>query len=90
MLKGTDYAARGAAYIFVAIIFFIVYWIAAGPGTYLFLAGKKRKELNWFIFGAWAFAGTAATVLLVKLILHGDAEARHLTVDSEALAGEPS
>ena len=75
MLKGTDFAAKGAAYIFVAILFFIVYWIAAGPGTYLFLAGKKRRELNWFIFGAWAFAGTAVTVLLVKLILHGDANA---------------
>jgi hypothetical protein len=89
MLSGADYASKGAAYIFVAIVFFILYWLGSGPGTYMLLAGKKRKELNWFIFGAWAFAGTAVTVVLVKLILHGDPEARHLSVIRGA-EGQPS
>ena len=89
MLKGTDYASKGAAYVFLAVLFFILYWLAAGPGTYLFLSHKKRKELNWFIFGAWAFVGTALTVLLVRLVLRGDAEVRHLTVVRQVV-GEPA
>ncbi|HET6248415.1 MAG TPA: hypothetical protein VFE47_12005 [Tepidisphaeraceae bacterium] len=89
MNQGTDYASKGAAYVFLAVLFFILYWVAAGPGTYLFLSRKKRKELNWFIFGAWAFAGTALTVLLVRLVLRGDAEIRHLTVVRQVI-GEPA
>ncbi|MDB5291040.1 MAG: hypothetical protein JWL69_2281 [Phycisphaerales bacterium] len=89
MLQGTDYTSKGATYIFLAILFFVVYWVAAGPGTYFFLAGKKRKELNWFAFGAWAFVGTALTVLVVRLLLRGDAEVRHLTV-IRSTPGEPA
>lgn len=89
MLRGTDFPGKGAAYIFLAILFFILYWVAAGPGSYFYLATKKRKELNWFIFGAWAFVGTAITVLLVRLVLRGNAEARHLTV-VRSTPGDPS
>ncbi|MDB5332824.1 MAG: hypothetical protein JWP03_3975 [Phycisphaerales bacterium] len=89
MLQGTDYTSKGATYIFLAILFFVVYWVAAGPGTYFVLAGKKRKELNWFVFGAWAFVGTALTVLVVRLLLRGDAEVRHLTV-VRSTPGEPA
>ncbi|HZL34000.1 MAG TPA: hypothetical protein VFC78_01740 [Tepidisphaeraceae bacterium] len=89
MLKGTDFGAKGAAYIVLAILFFLAYWLAAGPGTYLFLARKKRRELNWFIFGAWAFVGTFITVLVVRLVLRGDAEMMHLTL-ARSTPGEPS
>ncbi len=89
MLKGMDYAAKGAAYISLAIIFFVLYWLAAGPGSYLLLANKKRKELNWFVYGAWAFAGTAVTIVIVRLVLHGQAEARHLSI-IRSVPGEPT
>ncbi|MDB5298834.1 MAG: hypothetical protein JWO87_497 [Phycisphaerales bacterium] len=89
MLQGTDYTSKGATYIFLAILFFVVYWVASGPGTYFFLAGKKRKELNWFVFGAWAFVGTALTVVVVRLLLRGDAEVRHLTI-VRSTPGEPA
>lgn len=78
--RGMDFQGKGAAYVFVAILFFIFYWVAAGPGTYLFLATKKRKEWNWFMFGAWAFAATALTLVLVRLILRGAPEVRHQTI----------
>jgi hypothetical protein len=80
MLRGTDYAGKGAIYITLAILFFVLYWAGSGPVSYLVLRAKKRKEWNWFVFGAWAFVGTAVTVLLVRLVLRGDAEVRHLTV----------
>ena len=89
MLQGTDYTAKAAAYIVLAVVFFLLYWIASGPGTYFFLAGKKRKELNWFIFGAWAFVGTLVTVLVVRLVLRGDAEVRHLSIVRN-VAGQPT
>lgn len=89
MLKGTDYAAKGAAYTSLAVLFFVLYWIAAGPGSYFYLARKKRKELNWIVFGGWAFAALFLTVIIVKLVLRGDPEARHLSVVRQT-PGEPT
>ena len=80
LLRGNDFPGRGAAYVLVAVLFFIVYWIAAGPATYLYLSGRNRKELNWFIFGAWAFVATLLTILVVKIALRGEGEARHLSI----------
>jgi hypothetical protein len=89
MLKGTDFGNRGAAYISLAVLFFILYWVVAGPGTYFFLRNKKRKDLNWFLFGTWAFVGTALTILMVRLVLRGAPDVRHLTIVRQ-VAGEPA
>jgi hypothetical protein len=88
LLRGMDFQAKGAAYIFVAILFFVGYWIVAGPGTYLFLSNKKKRELNWFAFGFWAFVATALTLGVVRLLLRGSAEVRHQTIVRVA-AGQP-
>ena len=61
-------------------MFFIGYWLVAGPGSYLYLAGKRRKELSWMIFAASAVAATALTVLVVKLVLRGSPEAHHVSI----------
>ena len=59
LLKGMDASARGVWLVTVAIFFFIVYWIVAGPGSYLFLASRKRQGLSWTVFAAAALIATA-------------------------------
>src|SRR5207302_6313227 len=48
LLPGMEFPGRGAAYITLAILFFIAYWVVAGPGGYFFLSAKKRREWIWF------------------------------------------
>ncbi len=79
-LNGMQASARGVWLVTVAIFFFIVYWIVAGPGSYLFLASRKRKGLSWTVFAAAALIATAITVLVVKLVLRGDPEVHHITI----------
>jgi hypothetical protein len=80
LLKGMEHTARGAAYIFLAVVFFIGYWIVAGPGSYAFLAARKRKGLSWLVYAASALVATALTVGVVKLVLRGSAEVRHISI----------
>jgi hypothetical protein len=84
LFKGTDQEGKGAGLLGVAIIFFILYWLAAGPGSFLVLANRKRKELSWFVFGAAAIIAAGFTVLLVKLILRGSPELKHMSVSQTA------
>ncbi len=86
LFAGTDQEGRGAGLLGLAICFFIVYWVAAGPGAYFFLANRNRKELSWFIFGLSTLLATAATMLLVKLVLRGDPVLKHTSVARTALA----
>jgi hypothetical protein len=92
--RGTEHGARSTAYVFLAVLFFIGYWIVAGPGSYLFLAARKRRGLSWTVFGATALAATLLTLVLVKLLLGGGAEVRHVTLvrlvpDAPAADGSP-
>ncbi len=43
-----------------AIIFFIVYWFAAGPITYALLRDRKRVQHSWSVFAATAALFTMA------------------------------
>jgi hypothetical protein len=70
----------------VAVIFFIVYWVVAGPGTFFFLLAKGRSGANWFIFAAAAIAFTLLTVLMVDLILRGPPDLHHFSVVRESAA----
>jgi hypothetical protein len=79
LTKGLDLTSRANWLILLAIFFFVVYWLVAGPGSYLYLAMKKRQSLSWFIFGIAALAATGVTVLVVKLVLRGPPEVRHIT-----------
>lgn len=87
LFGGTDQEGKGAGLLGVAIVFFIIYWLAAGPGSYLVLSNRKRKDLSWFVFGAAALVAAACTGLLVKLILRGSPELKHLSV-SQTATGE--
>ena len=75
-----EHQSRGAGLVLLAVLFFIAYWVVAGPGSYLFLANRKRSGLSWFVFGASALAATSVTVLLVKLVLGGPPEVKHLSI----------
>jgi hypothetical protein len=80
LLAGMEHQGKAGFYIFLAVVFFIGYWVVAGPGSYFVLANKKRKELSWTIFAVSALLATALTVLVVRLVLRGQAEAHHSTV----------
>lgn len=89
--KGMDHSGRGAGYVAIAMLFFIGYWAIAGPGTYFFLLAKKRADLSWPAFAVCAIIGTGLTVVIVKLVLRGPPEVRHITFvrvapDGQAIA----
>jgi hypothetical protein len=85
LFKGTDQEGKGAGLLGVAIVFFVFYWLAAGPGSFMVLANRKRKELSWFVFGAAAIIAAGFTVLLVKIVLRGSPELKHMSVSQTAL-----
>jgi hypothetical protein len=87
LFEGTDQEGKGAGLVGIAILFFVLYWIVAGPGSYFYLANRKRKELSWFIFGAAAIGAAAITPLLVRVVLHGGPELKHTSI-AQTAAGE--
>lgn len=80
LLQGMEHGKKGATMVFVAVVFFVAYWVLAGPVAYVILLKQDRARLSWFIFGASAFAATLVTWLVVKIALSGAAEVRHTTV----------
>jgi hypothetical protein len=88
-LAGMEFPGTGAAYLGLAILFFIVYWIAAGPGSYLYLAGKKRSGKSWFVFALLALIATGITIAIVKMLLRGSAEIHHVSF-VRMTPGEPT
>ncbi len=80
LVNGLNLDSRGAWLIFVAMAFFVVYGIVAGPGGYLYLAANKRAALSWYFFAASGIAATAVTVLMVKVVLHYPPQIRHISI----------
>lgn len=72
--------ARVGLYISLAVVFFVLYWLLAGPGVFLFLAGRRQTQLSWFLFAAVALAATLLTVGVVRLVLRGPPELNHLSI----------
>jgi hypothetical protein len=80
LMNFTELPARGAALIGVAVLFFVGYWIIAGPGLFWLLSMQKRSDLNWFIFGAIAIGATVFTLAVVRLVLRGAPQLSHVTL----------
>ena len=78
-VHGVEFGAKGAGLITLAVLFFIAYWLVAGPGSYLVLAARKQTAHSWAIFAASALAATLLTVLVVDLVLRGSPEVHHAT-----------
>jgi hypothetical protein len=79
LAAGMEAPSTGAAYVALAIIFFIAYWLLAGPGAYFFLLSKKKAHYSWVAYAASALAATAVTILLVRIILRGPPELYHVS-----------
>jgi hypothetical protein len=88
-LKLMEIPSTSAALIGIAVLFFIVYWVAAGPGSYFVLLRRNKASLSWFTFGAIAIGGTVMTVGIVKLVLRGAPQLQHFSVVRVA-PGEPA
>lgn len=86
--KYMDLPSKSAALIGIAVLFFLVYWVVAGPGSYLVLLKKGKALLSWFTFAAIAIVAAALTVGITKLVLRGPPDLRHITVVRMA-PGEP-
>jgi hypothetical protein len=80
LIHGMDLDSKTAWLITLAIVFFIAYWLVAGPGVFGYLVSRRRTEMSWFAFAAAALVATGLTVLLVKLTLRGPPELKHFTV----------
>jgi hypothetical protein len=78
-LQKMDLPSTTAAMIGIAVLFFLVYWVAAGPGSYLILLKKGKAMLSWFTFAAIAIGATGLTVGIVKLVLRGAPQLRHVS-----------
>ena len=79
LVQGLNLNSKANWLILLAVGFFLVYWLIAGPGSYAYLAAKKQQSLSWFFFGIAAVGATLVTVLVVKLVLRGPPEIRHLS-----------
>lgn len=88
-LGATNHKGKAGAYVFLVILFFVGYWIVAGPGSYLFLAGKGQRQLSWAVFAVAGLGATLLTVGVVKLVLRGEPEVKHVSVVRLA-AGQPA
>lgn len=80
LLQGVRLSGKSVALVTVAMIFFILYWLIAGPGLYFYLASKKKAGLSWFLFGAAAVAATLVTLGVVRLVLRGPPELKHVSL----------
>jgi hypothetical protein len=87
LLSGMELGSKSAWLITLAVVFFIGYWLVAGPGVYAYLATRRQTSLSWFAFGASAVVATALTVLLVRVTLRGEPQLRHISLVRSA-AGE--
>lgn len=88
LLKGMEHGGRGAGYVAIAVLFFLGYWVVAGPGSYFFLAARKRTHYSWVMFAACAGVATLLTVGIVKVVLRGAPEVKHVTFVRVAPGGE--
>jgi hypothetical protein len=89
MLQGMNQPGHGTFLVLLAVVFFILYWIAAGPGSYLALINWKKKQWSWLAFGAVAVVATLVTMAIVKLVLRGPPVIKHVTV-VQAAPGDPA
>jgi hypothetical protein len=88
-VQGLNLDSKTAWLIFLAVVFFLIYWVAAGPGTYAYLAAKKRQGLSWSFFCITALIATGVTMAVVKLVLRGPPQIRHVSF-VRATDGQPA
>ena len=88
-LEYMDLPSTSAALIGIAVLFFVIYWVGAGPGSYFVLVKKGKSALSWFAFAAIAIGATGLTAGIVKLVLRGAPQLQHVTL-VRMVPGEPA
>jgi hypothetical protein len=64
---GSSIGLRASGYVLMAVLFFAVYWVAAGPGLYAFLSLRKLATLNWFLYGVVAVVAALLATLVLQV-----------------------
>ena len=88
VLRGQSMSLRVSAYVLLAVGFFAVYWVLAGPVLTMVLAARKLAALNWFAFGAIALAAAGLSLVVTRIIQSQSPKLDHITlvrVPSEGL-----
>lgn len=88
-LSGMGFTGKSTLYVLLALGFFVLYWIVAGPGLYFYLSAKKKTALSWLVYAATALGATALTFGMVRLLLRGAPQIHHWTVVRTA-PGQPA
>lgn len=80
LLNGMDLSSTAATYLLIAGFFLFIYFLIAGPGSYLFLVSRKRAQFSWFAFALAAVIASGLTVVLIKAVVRGPPRLQHLSV----------
>ena len=79
LVDGLNFEGKAATLITVAVVFFVLYWVVAGPGGYFVLSHEKKTSLSWFVYAAAAVVATALTGLVVKLAVRGSPQIKQIS-----------
>ncbi len=80
ILVAIEAPGRAGGLVMIAVLFFSLYWIIAGPGVYFWLYRKGKLEMNWFAFAVVAAGATLVTVAVVRITVRGPPDLRHYSV----------
>jgi len=80
VVRGMSQAGTAAALVGIAAIFFIAYWLIAGPALFFILRYYARSTFNWLGFAALALAATVFTLGVVRIVLSGPPSIAHYSV----------
>ena len=79
LLDGINKRGRAARGLMAAVLLFIVYFVIAGPGGFLFLKQQRMSRHSWLVFAATAGVFTAVAWGGVRFLRQSDTEFRHVT-----------
>jgi hypothetical protein len=88
-LQHLNLAGKSSMLMTLAVLFFIAYWLIAGIGTHAYLMSRGRTTMSWFVFAGTAIAMTLFTVAVVRLVLRGSPDLKHITLVQIA-RGQPA
>lgn len=78
--EGLSLSLLTASLVLIAVLFFIVYWVVAGPGIFFWLRSRGRSHLSWYCFGLSSVVATLLTLGVVRLVLRGEPKLKHVTL----------
>jgi len=78
--RGMSQPGTAAALIGITALFFIGYWLLAGPGLFIALRYKNLSTWNWIGFAAIASAATLLTLGVVRVVLSGAPTIAHTSI----------